>query len=224
VVGSTSLLRAPASCVLPSLRDQCFSMKPELFQVCFASDNSPFPFSPPPATHLNLTESMKYALLSVLLLTTLAAPAQENPDPPRFQKAPAKRNFFSMTNNFLLASSAATLAMDGVSTQRLVSFPIQGKVYNAEGNPILRLSSSRTWTAVYFGASFAAVSGGTYYFHRRANHPHAKKFWRVAESTLPIAISILETKVFVENMRAINRAACVTHHPVVQSNAPNPCL
>jgi hypothetical protein len=199
-------------------------MKPELFQVCFVSGNSPFPLSPPPATHLNLTESMKWALLSVLLLTTLAAPAQENPDAPRHQKAAAKRNFFSMTNNFLLASTAATLAMDGVSTQRLVSFPIQGKVYNAEGNPILRLSPSRAWTAVYFGASFAGVTGGTYYFHRRANRPHAKKFWRVAEKTLPIAVSILETKVFVENMRAINRAACVAHHPVVEAGGPNPCL
>jgi len=181
------------------------------------------PFSPPPATHLNLTKSMKWALLSILLLTTLAAPAQENPNGPRPQKAEARRSFFSTTNNLLLASTAATLAMDGVSTQRLVSFPYQGKLYNIESNPILRLSPSRTWTAVYFGASFAAVAGGTYYLHRRANRPHANKFWRVAERTLPIAVSVFETKVFVDNMRAINRAACVAHHPVVDAGAPNSC-
>jgi len=167
---------------------------------------------------------MKWAPLLVLLLTTLAAPAQENPDAPPVRKAPARRNFFSATNNLLLASSAATLAMDGVSTQRLFSFPYQGKLYNAEGNPILRLSPSKTWTAVYFGTSFAAVAGGTYYLHRRANRPHANRFWRVSEKTLPIAVSIFETKVFIDNMRAINRAACVAHHPVVNAGGPNPCL
>jgi hypothetical protein len=167
---------------------------------------------------------MKWALFLVFLLTTVAAPAQENPDAPRPQKAPARRNFFSTTNCFFLASSAVTLAMDGVTTQRLVSFPLQGTLYNAERNPILRLSPSRAWTSLYFGASFAAVAGGTYYMHRRADRPHAKRFWRVAEKTLPIAVSILETKVFVDNMRGINRAACVAHHPVVnESIAPNPC-
>jgi len=180
---------------------------------------------------------MKWAPLLVFLLTTFAAYAQENPDAPlnpdslltpdapRPEKAPApKRSFFSTTNNLSLASSAATLALDGLSTQRLVSFSIQGKVYNAESNPILRISPSRTWTAVYFGASFAAVTGGTYYLHRRANRPHANRFWRIAEKTLPIAVSIFEAKVYIDNMRAINKASCVAHHPVVDAGAPNPCL
>jgi hypothetical protein len=166
----------------------------------------------------------------VAIVTT--ACAQESPDheTPDESSAVVQLNapsptagFFNVTNDLLLSSSAVTLALDGVSTQRLFSFIKDGKPFNDEANPILRLSQSRTWTAAYFAGAFAGEAGGMYYLHRRASRPGAHWVWRVAEKALPVAVTLVEIRVFVGNIQAIHRAECVSRYPAV-GGFPNPCL
>jgi hypothetical protein len=172
-----------------------------------------------------LTNASHLSLALFLLLAITASGAQEPPDAVQLHAPAATAGFFNITNDLLLASSAATLALDGVSTQRLFSFTKAGKPFNDEANPILRLSQSRTWTAAYFAGAFAGEAGGMYYLHRRANRPRALWVWRVAEKALPVAVTLVEIKVFVGNMQAIHRAECVSRHPTADASAaPNPCL
>jgi hypothetical protein len=170
--------------------------------------------------------------LAMFLILTVTAWAQEPgdhetpddlPDAVQLRAPSPPAGFFNVTNDLLLASSAVTLALDGVTTQRLFTFTSAGKPFNDEANPILRLSQSRTWTALYFAGAFAGETGAMYYLHRRASRPRAHWVWRVAEKTLPVAVTLVEIKVFMGNIQAIHRAECVSRYPVVDGS-PNPCL
>ncbi len=174
-----------------------------------------------------------FSFAAFLILALGAASAQEPANPETPEEAPhvvqpnphsSKTSFFTLSNDFLLASSAVSLALDGVSTQRLFSFTIDGKPFNDESNPILRLSQSRTWTAVYFAGAFAVEAGAMYYLHRRADRPRAHWIWRVAEKALPAAVTAVEIKVFVGNIQVIHRAECMSRHQVMDPSLPNPCL
>jgi hypothetical protein len=171
-----------------------------------------------------LTKASHLSLAVLLTLTISASRAQEPPDVRPLHSPSPKVGFFNFTNDALLASSAVTLALDGVSTQRLFSFTKAGRPFNDEANPILSLSQSRTWTGAYFAAAFAGEAAGMYYLHRRADRPRAHRAWRVAEKALPIVVTLVEIRVFFGNIEAIHRAECVSRQTTVNPlTTPNPC-
>jgi hypothetical protein len=173
---------------------------------------------------LGLTKASHLSLVALLILTISASRAQEPTDATTLHPPSPKVRFFNFTNDALLASSAVTLALDGVSTQRLFSFTKAGRPFNDEANPILSLSQSRAWTGAYFAAAFAGEVGGMYYLHRRADRPRAHRAWRVAEKALPIVVTLVEIKAFFGNIEAIHRAECVSRQATLDPlTSPNPC-
>lgn len=166
-----------------------------------------------------------YVSLPVFLVLAITVASAQKGIADAVPQAPSPTTpFFNISNDLLLASSAVSLALDGVSTQRLFSFTYGGKPFNDEANPILRLSPSRLWTGVYFASAFAGEAGGMYYLHRRAVRPHSRRIWRIAEIALPVAVTAMEITVFAGNIRAIHHAECVSRYATAGlSTGPNPC-
>jgi hypothetical protein len=84
-------------------------------------------------------------------------------------KQPAKKEhqkFFDLRNNMLIASSAAIIAMDGLSTQRFLSSPTNHEV-NPIAHPFVR---SRGGSAAYFGLSLAAEVAVMHFAHTHNHH------------------------------------------------------
>jgi hypothetical protein len=74
--------------------------------------------------------------------------------------------FFDKKNNFLIGTSAVTIALDGLSTQRFLADP------NChEMNPIARpFVHSRVGSGAYFGVSFAVELALMRIAHKRNHH------------------------------------------------------
>lgn len=77
-----------------------------------------------------------------------------------------QHSFFDRKNNLLMATSAVTLALDGLSTQRFLAYP-----NCRELNPIARpFVGTRAGTAGYFGLSFVGELALMRLAHKRNHH------------------------------------------------------
>jgi hypothetical protein len=107
------------------------------------------------------------------------------PAKPAVHKPHAK--FFDKENNFLIGTSAVTIALDGLSTQRLLANP------NChEMNPIARpFVNSRAGSAAYFGASFAGELALMRVAHKHNHH--------LIERIIPMLVTASESYVLYNN-------------------------
>jgi hypothetical protein len=95
--------------------------------------------------------------------------------------------FFDKENNFLIGTSAITIAMDGLSTQRFLSNP------NChEMNPIARpFVQSRVGSIAYFGISFAGELALMRFAHKHNHH--------LLERMIPMLVTGAESYVLYNN-------------------------
>jgi hypothetical protein len=124
---------------------------------------------------------------SVMVTAAPAPPAAMIKLKPR----PAEHRFFDATNSLALASLAAGLTLDAVSTQKGLSYP---GFY--EMNPLARpFVSSRAGAAAYSAGSFALLAGGMYMAHRKGHHK--------LERIVPFAVAGWETWLGARNYHVI---------------------
>lgn len=120
-------------------------------------------------------------------LPLLSSPATAfiTPAKPVVRKPHAR--FFDKENNFLIGTSAITIAMDGLSTQRFLSNP-----NCREMNPIARpFVQSRVGSIAYFGASFAGEVALMRFAHKHNHH--------LLERIIPMLVTGSESYVLYNN-------------------------
>lgn len=95
--------------------------------------------------------------------------------------------FFDKENNFLIGTSAITIALDGLSTQRFLANP-----NSHEMNPIAKpFVHSRAGSAAYFGVSFAGELALMRLAHKRNHH--------LLERIIPMLVTGSESYVLYNN-------------------------
>ncbi len=100
-------------------------------------------------------------------------------------------SFFDARNSFGLASMAASLSADALSTQKGLAYP-----GFHEMNPIARpFVQTRSGAAVYSAGSFAVLAGGMYVAHKNRHHK--------LERILPFAVAGWEGLLSFRNYRVI---------------------
>ena len=104
---------------------------------------------------------------------------------------PTPHRFFDVTNSFALASVAAGLTADALSTQKGLSYP---GFY--EMNPLARpFVNSRAGAAAYSAGSFGLLAGAMYLAHRTNHHK--------LERILPFAVGGWEGLLSMRNYHVI---------------------
>ncbi|MBZ5508368.1 MAG: hypothetical protein LAO78_23145 [Acidobacteriia bacterium] len=127
---------------------------------------------------------------------TLSAPAPLNmlPAPPVaiiLKTVPKPHGFFDARNSLGLASMAASLSADALSTQKGLAYP-----GFHEMNPIARpFVQTRLGAAAYSAGSFALLAGGMYVAHKTRHHK--------LERIMPFAIAGWEGLLSYRNYRVI---------------------
>jgi hypothetical protein len=127
---------------------------------------------------------------------TSASPAPMNmlPSPPAaiiLKTKPKPHSFFDARNSFGLASMAAALSADALSTQKGLAYP-----GFHEMNPIARpFVQTRSGAAAYSAGSFALLAGGMYVAHKTRHHK--------LERILPFAVAGWEGLLSFRNYRVI---------------------
>ena len=105
------------------------------------------------------------------LTSASSAPAPVNllPAPPvaiTLKTQPRSHNFFDARNSLGLASMAASLSADALSTQKGLAYP-----GFHEMNPIARpFVQTRSGAAAYSAGSFALLAGSMYVAHKTRHH------------------------------------------------------
>ena len=144
-----------------------------------------------------IAASAPIAAPSVSLTSTSAAPAPVNlfPAPPVaiiLKTPPKPHSFFDARNSFGLASMAASLSADALSTQKGLAYP-----GFHEMNPIARpFVQTRSGAAAYSAGSFALLAGGMYVAHRTRHHK--------LERIMPFAVAGWEGLLSFRNYRVIS--------------------
>jgi hypothetical protein len=104
---------------------------------------------------------------------------------------PKTHKFFDAPNSLGLASMAASLTADALSTQKALAYP---GFY--EMNPVARpFVQTRSGAAAYTGGAFALLAGTMYVAHKTHHHK--------LERILPFAVAGWEGLVSVRNYRVI---------------------
>lgn len=98
-----------------------------------------------------------------------------------------QHSFFDTSNKLLLATSATTIALDGLSTQRFLANPNCHEL-----NPIARpFVNSRAGTAAYFGVSFAGEVFLMRFAHKHNHH--------LLERLIPMLVTGSESSMVYNN-------------------------
>jgi hypothetical protein len=153
-----------------------------------------------PASTLVAASAPAPVTATVSLRSTSAEPASSNilPAPPVaiiLKTAPKPHSFFDARNSLGLASMAASLSADALSTQKGLAYP-----GFHEMNPIARpFVQTRSGAAAYSAGSFALLAGGMYVAHKTRHHK--------LERIMPFAVAGWEGLLSFRNYRVIaNRA------------------
>lgn len=139
-----------------------------------------------------LLRLMKTFILALLLITATFLQAQDTP----------QHRFLDWKNAVPIATSAAAISMDMLTTQRFLAYP---DLY--EGNPISRLyGQSRTGSIAIGFTALTAEVGGMYLSHRL--EAHHGRVWGIVERSIPLLVTGIEFRYAHANQQLVN-----SHHP-----------
>jgi hypothetical protein len=131
---------------------------------------------------------------TAVLTSPAPAPVNLFPAPPvaiTLKHEPKPHSFFDARNSLGLASMAASLSADALSTQKGLAYP-----GFHEMNPVARpFVQTRSGAAVYSAGSFALLAGGMYVAHKTRHHK--------LERIMPFAVAGWEGLLSYRNYRVI---------------------
>jgi hypothetical protein len=151
-----------------------------------------------------MEEQMKnvfLAMMFLMLMSSLHAHAQQLPE------APAPHRFLDKSNILLLASTATTISLDGLSSQYCQRWG------SREMNPIARpFIYNRIGDAAYMSVSYGLLVSGMYMAHRRG--------WHRVERLVPLLVNGSETYWTVHNFGIHQRVIPVTPITTLPAQVP----